>query len=109
MCPAGSPGRLAAAGTKMALITLVTDVMTTGTRFHGSGRMKIRTVRIKQGPAKYMVGSFTVAVVTGFRICIKFSFMGVTGVANSGIGLKFHMAILPMNPFRPRGNLTSIR
>ena len=93
----------------MALIALVANVVTTGTTFHGSCRMKIRTVQIEQSPAKHMVGSFPVTIVAGLWICIKLSFMGVAGVADSGSGFKFYMTVLTMNPFSLNRDFTSVR
>ena len=71
--------------------------------------MEVRTVSIYQCSPKYMIAPFTVTVVTGLRIRIKPSFMGVAGVTDSGIGFKFIMAILTVNPFSIYRDLASIR
>ena len=70
--------------------------------------MEVRIAWIEQCPTKYMFSSFPVTVVTSLWIFIKSSFMGVAGVTNSGIGFKFIMAVLTVNPFSFYRDLASI-
>jgi hypothetical protein len=71
--------------------------------------MEVKTVSIEQCPPKHMLTSLPVTVVTGFRKRIKLSFVVVAGVTDSGIGFKFNMAVLTVNPFSAYRDFASIR